>query len=176
METFIRRQHSESIAPPQHGSASAANGAAPSSSQPLLVSEAAPANAAGQSSSATQHTDLEHRHEPNHASSSSSSSSMSGRSLGSELSGDPQQGDAVSPTLPDSSKPRDPQPAAELTRSEQSPEWQPDSRLYRRLQDLTAIQLPGQSNRMALVFDPLNDPVRPACPLACLAQALFLTR
>ena len=45
-------------------------------------------------------------------------------------------------------------------RPDESSRWQPGSTLYRRLHDLTAIQLPGQTNRMALVFDPLNDPVR----------------
>ena len=74
-----------------------------------------------------------------------------------------------------------PSTAADPVQSDESPRWQPGSTLRRRLQDLTAIQLPGQSNRMALVFDPLNDPVRPqhldqhgfcsiACSLYLLAQ------
>ena len=34
-------------------------------------------------------------------------------------------------------------------------------RLKRAMRDLVAMRLPNQSNRLALVFDPLNDPVRP---------------
>ena len=69
----------------------------------------------------------------------------------------------------------DPAPAAGQVHSDEPPRWPPGSTLHRRLQDLTAIQLPGQTNRMALVFDPLNDPVRalaswPAPLLQCCLQ------
>ena len=50
-----------------------------------------------------------------------------------------------------------PEAAAGADRSHAQPA---DSRRLRKLRELTAMHLPQQTNRMALVFDPLNDPVR----------------